>query len=394
MRRTSAYSASGVKPPPRATVTRCCTSTSTGCTGEERDSTWAARTAARAAAASTISRLCVGTSVMREGRPGEWPERPARCSRRATPLAEPICSTRCTGAKSTPRSRLEVATTARRLPSLRPASTHSRTARSSEPWWMAICPAQSGRASSSAWYHCSACERTLTKTSVVLLAASSATTAGSMRRPRWPAQEKRSGASGSSVSTTSVLSTRPCTSTPPCAGASGASSVSMASGRLPSVADMPQAMSCGFHVASRASASCNCTPRLVPSSSCHSSATTRRTRDSCSCASARASSSDRLSGVVTSTVGRRRAWALRSPLAVSPVRAASVQRASGGCSRASSPSGSARAFSVSAARARMGVIHSTVSGSAVGCFASFSIAAGACPVGAAGLFGLYWAASA
>ena len=319
---------------------------------------------------------------MREGRPGAWPERPARCSRRATPLAEPICSTRCTGRKSTPRSRLLVQTTARRLPLLSPASTHSRTPRSSEPWWMAICPAQSGRASSSAWYHCSACERTLTNTSVVPGDSSSArTTAGSMARPRWPAQVKRSGRSGSRVSTTRRFSTRPRTSVPP----SRPSSVCMASGRLPSVADMPQTRSRGFQPASRASANCTCTPRLLPSSSCHSSATTRRTRASCSRASARASSSDRLSGVVTSTVGRRRAWALRSALPVSPVRAPRLQRARPACCAARACSGAASARSVSAASARMGVIHSTVSGAVRGA-ASLFIACTAEWTGATGRF--------
>ncbi len=80
-----------------------------------------------------------------------------------------------------------------------------------------------------------------------------------------------------------------------------------------------------FHVLSLASASCTCTPRLLPSSSCHSSTTTMRTVLKTSLASARDSSAVRLSGVVTKMVGRRRAWALRSPLAVSPVRAPRVQ---------------------------------------------------------------------
>lgn len=89
--------------------------------------------AQRAAAASTSSSAWVGTMVTREVRPGAWPERPARCIRRATPFGEPIWNTRSTGRKSTPRSRLEVQTTALSLPFLRPSSTQSRTDWSSEP---------------------------------------------------------------------------------------------------------------------------------------------------------------------------------------------------------------------------------------------------------------------
>ncbi len=74
-----------------------------------------------------------------------------------------------------------------------------------------------------------------------------------------------------------------------------------------------------------ANANCTCTPRLLPSSSCHSSTTTMRTLPSTSRASVRASKSDRLSGVVTSTVGSRLFCALRSALAVSPLRAPAVQ---------------------------------------------------------------------
>ena len=106
-----------------------------------------ASAARRAATASTSSSVLVGTSVTRLARPGAWPLRPARCSRRATPFAEPICSTRSTGRKSTPRSSDEVATTAFSRPSLRPSSTQSRTSLSSEPWCSATTPAQSGRAS-------------------------------------------------------------------------------------------------------------------------------------------------------------------------------------------------------------------------------------------------------
>ena len=55
----------------------------------------------------------------------------------------------------------------------------------------------------------------------------------------------------------------------------------------------------------RASASCTCTPRLVPISSCHSSTTTSAMSESCSRLSARDSIRLRLSGVVTRTSGSR-----------------------------------------------------------------------------------------
>ena len=155
---------------------------------------------------------------------------------------------------------------------------------------------------------------------------------------------------------------RPCTNS---GGARSASargagiSVVSASSRLPKVADMPHTMMAGFHWESRASASCVCTPRLLPRSSCHSSTTTSAMCWSRSCASARASSSVMLSGVVTSSVGKRRSCAARSVADVSPVRSPAVQ------SGASVGSGAARARSVSAASARIGVIHNTVSGGAL-----------------------------
>ena len=71
------------------------------------------------------------------------------------------------GVKSTPRSSVEVQTTQRSLPSRSPSSTHSRVPRSSEPWWSAMMPAQSGRAASSAWYQISAVARVLVKTSAL-----------------------------------------------------------------------------------------------------------------------------------------------------------------------------------------------------------------------------------
>ena len=338
-------------------MTTCCTSTSSGLSGDSRFSTRPSSAARRAAAASISSIVWVGTSVRRLARPGAWPLRPARCRMRATPFGEPICSTRSTGRKSTPRSSDEVATTARSRPALRPSSTHSRVALSIEPWCNAISPAHSGFAASSSWYQISAWERTLVKTSVVPDFAISSTTGCCMRAPRWPAQEYLPGSGGISVSITSFLSMRPRTSFGSGCG-SGPQSTAMACSRLPSVALKPQVTSLGLKRRSRARASCVCTPRLLPISSCHSSTTTYSTLRSSSRGSLRVSISVRDSGVVTSTVGKRRSCRARSALEVSPVRWPMLQVG------ASAASGSVSARVVSEASARIGVSQSTRKGSA------------------------------
>ena len=198
----------------------------------------------------------------------------------------------------------------------------------------------------------------------------------------------------------SVLASLPCTSRP----LPLPSKVCSALGKLPNVADIPQMANVSLpaevaglgwgdpalvaptsadsrQVLSRASASCTCTPRLLPSSSCHSSTTTSLTLPSVSRASARANKSDRLSGVVMSTVGRRWFCALRSAAGVSPLRAPALQKAKRGVPSSlhaafNTSSGCCSARSVSAASARIGVIHSTVSGAANGFldFATFLIA--------------------
>ena len=133
--RTSSYSSSGRKPPPSATrhqvlhqhIQRLAR-------GELRASIRPLRDGvARGGAFDHLE--AVGRHQRHPRRP---PRRmagaPGRCSSRATPLAEPICRTRSTGRKSTPRSRLEVQTTAFSSTVLERRSTHSRvSARSSEP---------------------------------------------------------------------------------------------------------------------------------------------------------------------------------------------------------------------------------------------------------------------
>ena len=320
-----------------------------------RGSTTASAAASRAAAASTSSSAWVGSTVTREVSPGRCPLRPARCISLATPLGLPICSTWSTGAKSTPRSRLDVHTTARSLRPRRPSSTHSRTSRSSEPWWSAMVPAQCGRASSSAWYQISAEERTLVKTSVDCARSIAATTSGSSLRPMWPAQGKRSTVGGARVAISTRLAARPRTMWP-CAACAGPTSAASASSRLASVADRPHTGSVRARPRRRASASSTCTPRLLDSSSCHSSTTTPRRCAKRSRQSGRDRKSDRLSGVVTSAVGRRFAWRARAASAVSPVRTSTVQAGRNAAAARASAS------PVSLASARSGVIHRTVSG--------------------------------
>ena len=140
--------------------------------------------------------------------------------------------------------------------------------------------------------------------------------------------------------------------------ASRPSSASRATSRFPSVAESPSIRSAGRKRRRRARASSVCTPRFDPSSSCHSSTTTSSRWSNSSGASSRVSSSDRLSGVVTSAVGSRSRWRARMRAGVSPVRDSTVH----GSPRSST--GARRAASVSAASARSGVIQRTRSGGA------------------------------
>src|SRR5690606_8388560 len=101
---------SAVKPPPKAIVTKNCSSTSKVNTiGSRRSMVWVL-TASFSAATSINSKECVGTKYIFETSKGECPLRPARCIKRATPLLEPICITVSTGLKSTPKSSEEVET--------------------------------------------------------------------------------------------------------------------------------------------------------------------------------------------------------------------------------------------------------------------------------------------
>ena len=151
---------------------------------------------------------------------------------------------------------------------------------------------------------------------------------------------------------------RPRTSTP--VAGCAPSSACIASSRLPSVADRPHTTSCGFQRRSRASASCTCTPRLLPISSCHSSTITVCTRGEVARARVRASAA--ASAIRASSPARVRQAA--GPAA--RVRPPACRRCAGPRVQrgASSGSGSCSARVVSAASARIGVIHSTCSAGA------------------------------
>ena len=294
----------------------------TACRGVARFSMLPACAARRAAAASTSSSVLVGTSVMRLARPGAWPLRPARCSRRATPLAEPICSTRSTGRKSTPRSSDEVATTAFSRPSFRPSSTQSRTSLSSEPWCSATSPAHSGRCSSSSWYQASACERMLTKTSVVASAAISSTTGCCICLPRWPPHEKRPGVVGQQRVDDERL-------VEPAAHHLAVVVAEQHLHRLAQVAERRR--QAPDDEAGVPAAAAGRAPAAPARRACCPSARATRRRSRCAPppSSSRACSrvSIRLSdsGVVTSAVGKRRSCFARSAGGVSPVRMPTLQ---------------------------------------------------------------------
>ena len=130
---TSARSSVARNPPLHATVTRCCARQSSAPVSGRRASTTPASTEPRAAAHSTSSSAWVGTQTSRPVAPGAWPLRPARWRSRAIPFGLPTCRTCSTGPKSTPRSRLDVATTHFSVPLRSPASARLRRSRSTDP---------------------------------------------------------------------------------------------------------------------------------------------------------------------------------------------------------------------------------------------------------------------
>ena len=156
------------------------------------------------------------------------------------------------------------------------------------------------------------------------------------------------------------------------AGALGApTSVARASSRLASVAERPQVQRPGESVRNRASASSVCTPRLVASSSCHSSTITVSSAANTSAAVSSESRIESVSGVVISPSGQASRSCRRLAAEESPVRRSTRHAGRAGAPRRVSPgesaaaaashvrswgSGCSRARSVSVARALSGVI--------------------------------------
>ncbi len=86
-------------------------------------------------AASSRSPRCLGNTLARLGTPTWCPARPTRCRPWATVAGDSTRTTRSTAPMSMPSSSVEVATTQRSVPVLRPSSMARRCSRDTEPWW-------------------------------------------------------------------------------------------------------------------------------------------------------------------------------------------------------------------------------------------------------------------
>ena len=104
----------------------CCASTSSAPWRENVTSCSPASAASTAARHSSTSKRLDGTSIACEGSSSRWLERPMRWMKRLAPFGAPTWMTRSTSPQSMPRSRVEVATTARSEPSAIAASTLRR----------------------------------------------------------------------------------------------------------------------------------------------------------------------------------------------------------------------------------------------------------------------------
>jgi hypothetical protein len=155
-------------------------------------------------------------------------------------------------------------------------------------------------------------------TSDVPKGSSASTTRGRSVKPRWPAQGSPNDSSGRIVSM-SIGREIPAPISRFRAEPSGTSTSSARSG-WPRLAESPIVRIAGDNARNRASASSTCTPRFVLISSCHSSTTMQRTPASRASPSRHESISDRLSGVVTSTSGRRSRCLRRTRSGVSEQR--------------------------------------------------------------------------
>ena len=300
----------------------------------------------RAAAASTSSRLCVGTSVMLLVRPAR-----GRIGPRAAPAAPRPWPSRSAApappAKVHARSRLDVHTTAFEVPAHSPSAPASTQCRSTSPL-------ERARGALGQW--CPRClfwlsfwaevlrywRRTALRRGPVAVPSLGmrAGVANQRRRTGFDGlhhlrQQRQAHVPGPGKTLHAfgqqhlhlqrVLSMRPCTS-------SGLARRGARGGRAgTSVASASrQVAQRGRHAPTPAGAGSSPTGAPAPVAParrvcCPPARAIRPPPPAArwpgvSRASARASSSDTLSGVVTSTVGRRRSCAARSPLAVSPVR--------------------------------------------------------------------------
>ena len=316
--------ASARNPSPTASVHRNWTRTSNDRIMGRRGSISPVSTALRRAAASRSSSPNVGKKWILLSAPGWCPLRPARCTKRATPFGPPIWTMASTGRKSTPRSSELVQTTALSRPSYRASSTQKRSSLLMLPWCNAMAPARSGLAARIFWYQISDCDRVLVNTSVLAWLRMMSTTWSRSWTPRWPDHGNFSKASGMRLSTAMRFSmadrmmrasfsrSRP-------------TKVSIASSRLPMVAEMPQTRMDGDKAFNWAMANSTCTPRLFPSRSCHSSTTMALRPPNRFSPPFLASSTCRLSGVVIRISGMRRSCLCFWAEGVSPVRTSTVQ---------------------------------------------------------------------
>ena len=326
-------------------MTRCCASTSMGRDSGVRGSTSPRAMASRTATISSSCNACVGTHRTWAVAPGRWADRPARCNILAIPLGDPTCTTRSTGARSTPRSSDDVHTTSLNSPDFRPSSTRTRSSPSMLPWCSPIHSNHSGLSWTIDWYQISACARVLQNTRVGRSKSIHSTSAGASRVPKCPLYGNSNPGGSASVCRSSGRSMLARTTLADCPSPATACAASSALAR---VADSAHVRSPGENRRRRAKHNSTCVPRLLSMMSCHSSTTTSPTPPSSPLASGRLKSSDNDSGVVISTSGRRFCCRARTLDEVSPVR---VSTSTG---RPRSRAGRRRAFSRSRAMARSG----------------------------------------
>ncbi len=133
-RRTVAYHCSTCRVSIEAAATVCWASTSSGLRGGSTASICPASMRWMATVASMRSRRVRGYTSPVDVPPTWWLARPMRCSALATEGGAATWITRSTSPMSMPSSRLEVATTQRRLPSFSDCSISRRCSLDTDPW--------------------------------------------------------------------------------------------------------------------------------------------------------------------------------------------------------------------------------------------------------------------